>query len=63
MTGVSTIKNHDIHEVLSFLNKSSHSVLKGSFFLIEGIIGFAILVSVLLFAVVFLSFLINAVFF
>ena len=63
MTGVSSIKHHDIHEVVTFLNKSSHSVLKGSFFVIEGIIGIAILVSVLLFVIVFLSFLFNSIFF
>ena len=63
MAAVSSIKHHDIHEVVSFLNKSSHSVLKGSFFVVEGIIGFLILVSVVLFAVVFLSFLLNAILF
>ena len=63
MTAVSTIKHHGMHEFVSFLNKSSLSVLKGSFFVVEGIIGFAILASVLLFVVVFLSFLLNAILF
>ena len=63
MTAASTIKHHDVHEVFSFLGKSSLSALKGSFFVLEGIVGFAILVSVLVFAVVFLSFLINAILF
>ena len=63
MSAVSSIKYHDIHEVVNFLNKSSHSVLKGSFFVIEGIIGFLILVSILIFAVVFISFLLNAILF
>ena len=61
MTAVFTIKHHDVHEVLSFLGKSSLSALKGSFFLIEGIVGFAILASVLVFVLVFLSFLLNAI--
>ena len=59
MNAVSSIKQHNIHGSVSFLNKSSHPILKGSFFVIEGIIGFAILVSVLLFVVVFLSFLLH----
>jgi hypothetical protein len=63
LTAVSSIKHHDSPEVVSFLNKSSHSVLKGSFFVIEGIIGFLILVSILVFAVVFISFLLNAILF
>ena len=63
MAAVSSIKHHDIHGAVGLLNKSSHSILKGSFFVIEGIIGFMILVSVLLFAVVFISFLLNAVLF
>ena len=63
MTAVFSIKHHDFHGVGSFLNKSSHSVLKGSFFVIEGIIGFMILVSILVFAVVFISFLLNAILF
>ena len=63
MTAASTIKHHDMHEVVSFLSKSSLSILKGSFFVIEGIVGFAILASVLLFLVVFLSFLLNFILF
>jgi hypothetical protein len=63
MAAVSSIKHHDIHGAVNFLNKSSHSVLKGSFFVIEGIVGFLILVSVLVFAVVFISFLLNAILF
>ena len=61
MTAVSSIKHHDIHGVDSFLNKSSHSFLKKSFFVIEGIIGFMILVSIVIFAVVFISFLLNSI--
>ena len=63
MTAVSSIKHHDIHGVVNSMNKSSHPVLKGSFFVIEGIIGFLILVSILVFAVVFISFLLNAILF
>ena len=63
MTAVSSINHHDIHGAVSFLNKSTHSVLKGSFFVIEGIIGFMILLSILIFAVVFISFLLNAILF
>ena len=63
MSAVSTIKHHDMHEVFSFLSKSSLSALKGSFFIIEGIVGFAILASVLLFVVVFLSFLLHYILF
>ena len=63
MTAAFTVKHHDMHEVFSFLGKSSLSALKGSFFLIEGIVGLAILASVLLFVLVFLSFLLNAILF
>ncbi len=63
MSAASTVKHHDMHEVFSFLGKSSLSALKGSFFLLEGIVGFAILLSVLVFVFVFLSFLINAILF
>jgi hypothetical protein len=61
MTAASTIKHHDMHEVFSFLGKSSLSALKGSFFLLEGLVGFAILASVLVFVFVFLSFLLYAI--
>lgn len=61
MTALSSIKHHDIHEDVSFLNKSSHPALKRFFFVIEGIIGFMILFSIVVFAVVFISFLLNRI--
>ena len=63
MTTVSTIKHHGTHEVFGLMNKSCISALKGSFFMIECIIGLAILASVLLFVVVSVGFLLNAIIF
>lgn len=61
MTAVSSIKHQDIHGVANFLNKPSHPALKRCFFVIEGIIGLMILFSILIFAVVFISFLLHRI--
>jgi hypothetical protein len=60
MTTGSPMKHHGVHEVFGFMSKSYLSALKGSFFIIEAIVGFAILASVLLFVVVSLGFLLNS---
>ena len=63
MTTVSTIKHHGTHEFLDLMSKSCISALKGSFFMIECIVGVAILASVLLFVIVSVAFLLNSILF
>ena len=63
MTTVYTIKHHGTHEVFGRISTFCISSLKGSFFIIECIVGLAILASVLLFVVVSVGFLLNAILF
>jgi len=63
MTTVSPTHYHGVNAFFGFMSKSCQSALKGSFFIMECIIVLAIIVSVLLFVVVAIGFLLHSIVF
>ena len=61
MTTAPAIERHKVHEVFDFMSQSCHSALKGFFSIIECIVDLAILFTVLLFIVVSIGVLLNAI--